>query len=73
MRFHRFDGTGYFQFRCTRKGSNTDGISVAEFMKASFTENNRCAVISIDETKKKPRIRISAVLTGGVTKASKVF
>ena len=28
MRFHPFDGTGYFQFRCTLKGSKTDGISV---------------------------------------------
>ena len=73
MRFHPFDGTGYFQFRCTRKGSNTDGISVDEFMGAKFTEYMRCAVTSVNDSKKKPRIRINAVLTGGVTKASKVF
>ena len=73
MRFHRFDGTGYFQFRCTRKGSNTDGITVDEFMQGSFTEYMRCAVTAVDNTKKKPRIRINAVLTGGATKASKVF
>lgn len=72
MRFHRFDGTGYFQFRCTRKGSNTDGITVDEFMQGSFTEYMRCAVTAVDNTKKKPRIRINAVLTGGATKASKV-
>ena len=73
MRFHPFDGTGYFQFRCTRKGSNTDGISVDESMGAKFTENQRCANTSIDDNKKKPRIRINSVLTGGPSKASKVF
>ena len=73
MRFHPFDGTGYLQFRCTRKGSNTDGISVDDFMGAKFTEYMRCAVTSVDDSKKKPRIRINAVLTGGATKASKVF
>jgi IS605 OrfB family transposase len=73
MRFHPFDGTGYFQFRCTRKGSNTDGITVDEFMEASFTEYMRFAVQQIDTSKRKPRIRVSAVLTGGATKASKVF
>ena len=71
MRFHRFDGTGYFQFRCTRKGSNTDGMTVDEFMQGSFTEYMRCAVTAVDNTKKKPRIRINAVLTGGASKASK--
>ena len=73
MRFHPFDGTGYFQFRCTRKGSSTDGITVDEFMKGSFIEYMRFAVRSIDESKEKPRIRVKAVLTGGATKASKVF
>ncbi len=73
MRFHRFDGTGYFQFRCTRKGSNTDGITVDEFMQGSFTEYMRCSVTNVDDTKKKPRIRINAVLCGGASKASKVF
>ena len=41
-------------------------------MQGSFTEYMRCAVIALDNTKKKPRIRINAVLTGGATKASKV-
>ena len=31
MRLHPFDGTDYFQFRCTLKGSKTDGISVDDF------------------------------------------
>ena len=73
MRFHRFDGTGYFQFRCRRKGSNTDGITADEFMRGSFKDYMRCAVTAVDNAKKKPRIRINAVLTGGASKASKVF
>jgi len=73
LQFHRFDGTGYFQFRCNPKGVSTDGISVDAFMSANFDGYMRCAVQSVDNSKKKPRIRINAVLAGGRTKASKVF
>ena len=75
LQFHRFDGTGYFAFRCRLKASsvNVDGISVDDFMSKQFVDYMRCAVQSVDESKKKPRIRINAVLTGGATKASKVF
>ena len=74
-KFHRFDGTGYFAFRCRSKDTsvNVDGISVEDFMSQGFVDYMRCAVMSVDESKKKPRIRINAVLTGGRTKASKVF
>ena len=74
-KFHRFDGTGYFAFRCRLKASSVkvDGISVKDFMSQNFMDYMRCSVQSIDKDKKKPRIRINAVLTGGVTKASKVF
>ena len=75
MRFHPFDGTGYFQFRCRKKDTSimVDGISVDEFLSANFQEYMRCAVQGIDEEKTKPRIRLKAVLTGGRTKASKIF
>ena len=74
LQFHRFDGTGYFAFRCKVKDKNVkvDGISVKDFMTKSFESYLRCAVQGVDESKKKPRIRINAVLTGGRTKASKV-
>lgn len=72
LKFHRFDGTGYFQFRCNPKGTSIDGISVDDFMSANFESYIRCAVQSLDNSKKKPRIRIKAVLSGGKTKASKV-
>ena len=74
LQFHRFDGTGYFAFRCKIKDKNVkvDGISVKDFMTKSFESYLRCAVQGVDESKKKPRIRINAVLTGGRTKASKV-
>jgi len=73
MRFHPFDGTGYFQFRCGRRDSNKDGITVDEFTTASFRGFMGFAVQGIDNSKKKPRIRVKAVLTGGATKANKVF
>lgn len=72
-RFHPFDGTGYLQFRCNRKGSNTDGVTVDEFLNADFDGYMRFAVQGTDNSKKKPRIRVKAVLTGGATKANKVF
>lgn len=62
MRVHRFDGTGYFQLRCTRKGSFTAGITVDYFMQGSFAECMRCVVSNVDDRKKKPHIRINAVL-----------
>ena len=75
MRFHSFDGSGYFQFRCRQKDKSVkvDGISVDEFMNANFQQYLSCTVLSADESKKKPRLRISAKLTGGASKASKVF
>ena len=75
MRFHPFDGTGYFQFRCRKKGKDVkvDGISVNELLTSNFEEYMRCSVQGIDEEKAKPRIRLKAVLTGGRTKASKIF
>ena len=55
MRFHPFDGTGYFQFRCRRKGRDVkvDGISVNDLMSAAFEEYMRCSVKAIDKTNKK--------------------
>ena len=73
MRCHPFDGTGCLQFKFTLKGSKTDGISLDDFMEARFTEYMRCAVTCVDDSKKKPRIRIHAVLTVGATKSSKVY
>lgn len=75
MRFHPFDGTGYFQFRCRKKDKDVkvDGISVNELLTSNFEEYMRCSVQGIYEEKAKPRIRLKAVLTGGATKASKVF
>ena len=75
MRFHPFDGTGYFQFRCRSKDRTVkvDGISVDDFMSGNFQEYMRCAVTKLDDSRKKPRLRINAVLTGGASKASKIF
>ena len=42
-------------------------------MQGSFTEYIRCAVTNVDDTEKKHHMRINAVLSGGASKASKVF
>ena len=48
LKFHRFDGTGYYHFRCRRRGAKVDGINVEDFMSRNFIANPRCAVQSID-------------------------
>jgi IS605 OrfB family transposase len=75
MRFHPFDGTGYFQFRCKSKDRTVtvDGVSVEDFMSANFVEHRRCAVTKVDNTRKKPKLRINAVLAGGSNQASRIF
>ena len=52
LKFHRFDGTGYYHFRCRIRGAKVDGISVEDFMSQNFIANPRCAVQSIDNSKK---------------------
>jgi len=73
MRFHPFDGTGYFQFRCNYIGTARDGIAVDDFLTANFEANPRFHIENIDRKKSKTRIRVNAVLTGGATETSKVF
>ena len=78
LRFHRFDGTGFFQFRCRNKNTKdnrvtTDGISVQDFMNANFQKHLSCHVLSVDKSRKVPRLHIRAKLAGGNTKKSKVF
>ena len=53
MRFHRFDGAGYFQFRCNNVGSVTDGVNVNNLLTANFKSNPRLHVENIDYKEKK--------------------
>jgi transposase len=75
LRFHRFNGTGYFAFRFRRKGANVDGVRFEEmFVGEEFNLNtSRFAFLRRDDTRKKTRLRLRATLVGGATKASKIF
>jgi len=72
LRFHAFDGTGFFAFRFRRKGANVDGISFAELFVGNKPNAQRFAFTGRDDARKKPRIRLRATLAGGATKASKI-
>ena len=56
MRFHRFDGAGYFQFRCNNVGSVTDGINGNNLSAANFESDPRLDVENIDYKEKSPHM-----------------
>ena len=62
--------TSNFDTEKKDKSVKVDGISVNEFMHANFQEYLCFTVLNADESKKKPRLRISTKLTGGASKAS---
>ena len=68
LRFHRFDGTGFFNFRFRRKGVKIDGVCFEElFLGNKPKEKNhaRLLLIETDDTRRKPRILMRATLAGG--------
>ena len=71
-KIHKFDGTGYYAIRFSRPNAKVDGISVEDLMKGNFKSNPRLKVLRTDTSRKKPRIRVSCVMTGGRTKAEQV-
>ena len=76
LRFHRFDGTGFYKFRFRRKGANVDGVLFDELLLGNQPlekNNQRLVLLSQDYDHKKPRIRIRAKLVGGSTKDSRIF
>lgn len=73
LRFHAFDGTGFFAFRFRRKDAKIDGISFEELFVGNTPNAQRFAFTGRDDTRKKPRIRLRATLAGGAIKASKVI
>lgn len=73
LRFHRFDGTGYYNFRFRRKGEKQDGVWFSELFAGNAKEDKRFSVIGRDDSHKKTRLRLRATMTGGATKASKVY
>lgn len=73
LRFHSFDGTGYFAFRFRRKDANVDGISFAELFEGNKPSAQRFAFTARDDSRKKTRLRLRATLVGGATLSSKIL
>lgn len=64
LRFHRFDGTGFFAFRFRRKEANVDGMSLEEMFAGNRETNERFVFVGRDDSRKKPRLRLRATLAG---------
>jgi len=64
LRFHRFDGTGFFAFRFRRKDANVDGMSLEEMFAGNRETNERFVFVGRDDSHKKPRLRLRATLAG---------
>ena len=65
LRFHAFDGTGFFAFRFRRKGTRVDGVSFEELFQDNKPNKQRFTFIGRDDTHKKIRLRLRATLVGG--------
>jgi transposase len=73
LRFHGFDGTGFYAFRFRRRGAFVDGISFEELFQGNKPNDQRFTFIGRDDSgPKKPKLRLRATLAGGRTKASKI-
>jgi len=81
LRFHTFDGTGYWHFRFRRndeKGKKVDDYTIDDLFAGEKPSPkkplpNRFKFLSRDDTRRKPRLRLRTTLAGGRTNASKVF
>lgn len=74
LRFHRFDGTGYFFYRFKRPGAKVDGVSFHELFSDDPGTGLPFVFQSRDDTRsKKPRLRLRVKVAGGNTKANKTY
>ena len=73
LRYHRFNGTGFYAFRFRCKNSNKDGVSFEELFQGNKENSQRFTFTGRDESRKKTRLRLRATLAGGATKVSKIM
>jgi hypothetical protein len=74
LRFHRFDGSGYFFYRFRRAGVHVDGKTFDELFSTSPNTKDPFVFLGRDDTRpKKPRLRLRVKVAGGKTKASKRY
>ena len=72
LRFHRFDGTGFFAFRFRRKGAKVYGVSLEEMFAGNRETDERFVFIGRDDSHKKARLRLRATLAGSRKKAERI-
>lgn len=72
LRFHSFDGTGFFAFRFRRKDAKVDGVSFEELFQGNKPSDQRFTFISRDDSRKKIRLRLRATLVGGAKKDTRI-
>lgn len=73
LRFHAFDGTGYWFFRFRVKGSKVDGISYGELFSQRVDDGRSFVLTSAESDRKKPRIPLRVKVAGGAKEGSKVY
>ena len=75
LRFHRFDGTGYWHYRFRSNGSRADGITFGELFEGKTKTQSKKSFVFVnrDDSRKKPRLRLRAKLAGGRTAASRTY
>ena len=73
LRFHAFDGSGFFHFRFKEPGSTTDGVSFEWFSVRDENDNRPFVILSRDDSRRKPRLKLRVKLAGGARIASRVF
>ena len=75
LRFHRFDGTGYFHFRLRDNvaRAKVDGVDWA-FLQSSGSDDDRAFTLEANGVRgKKPRFKLRVKLAGGQKKETKIF
>jgi hypothetical protein len=73
LNFHKFDGTGLFFYRLRRAESSTDGVSFRELFNEDPNGGGSLVFQALDESRRKPRLRLRAKVAGGAKKDSKVY
>ena len=73
LRFHRFDGTGYWHYRLRASDGRRNGAKLPLLKLANRKITNSFVFLSEDDSRKKPRWLLQAKLAGGATKLSKIF
>ncbi len=74
LRFHRFDGSGYFFFRLQRTGAHVDGVDFSDLFNPDPNNEDAFVFMGRDDSRpKKPRLHLRIKVAGGNKKDSKRY